>query len=134
MEGALESADHRSGRRRYWSIDEKRRIVEEALSSSLSVASLARERGFKANQMFYWHKLYHSGQLESSAHFVSSSDVRLLPVTLAGEASQESHDDAVPAGCGTGTIDIEFSGRAPVSVQCNVDADIVCAVLESLRR
>ena len=70
----------------------------EAPSSSSSVASLARERGFNANQMFFWRKLHHAGQLESSAHFVSSSDVRLLPGSLAGEGSQEPHDDAVPAG------------------------------------
>jgi hypothetical protein len=84
--------------------------------------------------MFYWRKLYHFVKPEPSPHFVSSPDVRLHPVTLAGEAAHEAHDDAVPAGCGTGTMDIEFSGRALVSVQGNADADIVRAVSESLRR
>jgi transposase-like protein len=45
MEVALDSADHRLGKRRYWSIEEKRRIVEATLSSSASVASLVGNTG-----------------------------------------------------------------------------------------
>jgi hypothetical protein len=51
-----------SERRRYWSAEEKRRIVEQ-LSCGLSVASLAWQHGVNANQLFYWRKLYHAGQL-----------------------------------------------------------------------
>jgi len=134
MEGALESADRGSGKRRHWSIEEKRRIVEETLCSSVSVASLAREHGLNANQLFYWRKLYHAGQLEPSARLESSSDVRLLPVTVADEAPQQALVDAGPARSRTGTINIGFPGRALVSVEGSVDADIVRAVLESLRR
>ena len=97
MERALESADHGSGKRRYWSIEEKRRIVEETLCSSASVASLAREHGLNANQLFYWRKQYHAGQLVPSAHVGSSSDVRLLPVTVADEASHQAQGDAGPS-------------------------------------
>jgi transposase-like protein len=108
MEGVLESADPRSGKRRYWSIEEKRRIVQETLCSSASVASLAREHGLNANQLFYWLKLYHAGQLEPSTHVESSSDVRLLPVTVADEASHQSHGDAGAAQGRTGTINMSF--------------------------
>ena len=54
----------------------ERRIVELTLSSSQSVASLARQHGVNANQVFYWRKLYHAGQLggESAA---DASGVRL---------------------------------------------------------
>jgi transposase len=134
MERVLESADHRSGKRRYWSIEEKRRIVEATLSSSASVASLAREHGLNANQLFYWRKQYHAGQLVASAYVGSSSDARLLPVTVADEVSQQAQSDAGTAQGRTGTINIEFPGRALVSMEGNVDADIVRAVLESLRR
>jgi transposase len=47
-----------SGRRRYWTPQEKRQIVEQTLSSGMSVASVAREHGVNANQVFYWRKLY----------------------------------------------------------------------------
>ena len=43
--------------------EEKRRIVEDTLSSTRSLASLARQHGVNANQLFYWRKLYHAGQL-----------------------------------------------------------------------
>jgi len=107
--------------------------VEDTLCSSASVASLARERGLNANQLFYWRKQYHAGQLELSTRFESSSDVRLLPVTVADEAPQQAGDTGT-AQSRTGTINIEFPGRALVSVEGSVDADIVRAVLESLRR
>ena len=45
-------------RRRLWTTDEKRRIVEQTLSSDLSVAVVARQHGVNANQVFYWRKLY----------------------------------------------------------------------------
>jgi transposase len=134
MELALESSDHRSGKRRHWSIEEKRRIVEETLCASSSVAALAREHGLNANQLFYWRKQYHAGQLVSSTRFESSSEVRLFPVTVADEAPHQAKGDAGSAQGRTGTINIEFPGRALVSVEGSVDADIVRAVLESLRR
>ena len=52
-----------SVRRRLWTVDEKRRIVEQTLSSAMSVAMVARQHGVNANQVFYWRKLYHAGEL-----------------------------------------------------------------------
>ena len=63
MDDDVEAGEGRSERRRYWTVEEKRRIVEQTFSSSLSVASLARQHGVNANQVFYWRKLYHAGQL-----------------------------------------------------------------------
>src|ERR1035438_7398818 len=63
MGDGVEVAEGASGRRRYWTTEEKRRIVEQTLSSTLSVASLARQHGVNANQVFYWRKLFHAGQL-----------------------------------------------------------------------
>ena len=93
-----------SGRRRYWTAEEKRRIVELTLSSSQSVASLARQHGVNANQVFYWRKLYRAGQLggESAA---DASGVRLLPVSVgneepsdteASETERDTHESAEP--------------------------------------
>ena len=44
---------------------ERRRIVEETLSSGVSVAMVARAHGVNANQVFHWRKLYHAGLLGS---------------------------------------------------------------------
>jgi transposase len=130
MEDGLVSSGDGSVKRRYWTIQEKRRMVEETLSSSTSVAVLARQHGLNANQLFYWRKLYQSGQLGPTTGVESGSGVRLLPVSVGDEPPHEAHRDSVPA---KRTINIEFPGRALVSVEGDVDAEIVRVVLESLR-
>jgi transposase len=137
MEVGGEVGEVASGRRRYWTAEEKRRIVELTLSSSRSVASLARQHGVNANQVFYWRKLYHAGQLggESSA---DAPGLRLLPVSMGNEEPSEAeasetergtHESAEPPL----TMNIEFPGGALVSLAGAVDAEIVRAVLESMR-
>ena len=137
MEGGAEVGEGASGRRRYWTAEEKRRIVELTISSSQSVASLARQHGVNANQVFYWRKLYHAGQLvgESSA---DAPGLRLLPVSVgneepaeaeASETERDTHESAEPGL----TLNIEIPGRALVSLAGAVDVEMVRAVLESLR-
>ena len=120
-----------SERRRYWSAEEKRRIVEQILSSGLSVASLARQHGVNANQLFYWRKLYHAGQLGGDQRSAEAS-VRLLPVSVDKpfEAEAEQSGSAAPSI----TISIEIPGRALVSLEGAVDAKMIRTILESLRR
>jgi transposase len=133
MDEGVEVAAGVSGRRRYWTAEEKRRIVEETLSSTLSVASLARQHGVNANQVFYWRKLYHAGQLCRDERIEQARSVQLLPVSVdsdePSEAEPEQSDSATPGL----TMNIEIPGRALVSLEGAVDADIVRAVLESLR-
>src|ERR1700719_4696384 len=54
----------RETRRRFRTVEEKRRIVEEALAHGASVARVARAYGVNANQLFSWRRLYLQGQLE----------------------------------------------------------------------
>jgi transposase len=120
-----------AGRRRYWTPQEKRQIVEQTLSSSLSVASVAREYGVNANQVFYWRKLYRAGQLGSDGG--AEQRVRLLPVSVSDEQPAETEPEEVTSPAPGVTINIEFPGRTLVSVEGAVGADIVRAVVESLR-
>lgn len=137
MDEGVKTAEGASRRRRYWTTEEKRRIVELTLSSSLSVASLARQHGVNANQVFYWRKLYQAGQLggESAA---DAPSLRLLPVSVGNEEPSEA--EAAEAERDTRvstepplTMNIEFPGGALVSLVGAVDAEIVRAVLEGLR-
>jgi transposase len=121
-----------SGRRRYWTAEEKRRIVEQTLSSGLSVASLARQHGVNANQVFYWRKLYRAGQLGSDERSTEAS-VRLLPVSVGSDEPCASRPEQGESAASCVTMNIEIAGRALVSLEGAVDADIVRAVLESLR-
>jgi transposase len=119
-----------SVRRRLWTADEKRRIVEQTLSSDLSVAMVARQHGVNANQVFYLRKLYRAGQLGKDEQ---PEGMRLLPVSVSDEEpSQTAPEQNTPAPSGV-SINIEIPGRVLVSVEGAVDADIVRAVVESLR-
>ena len=111
--------------------------MELTISSSQSVASLARQHGVNANQVFYWRKQYHAGQLGGERASESPS-LRLLPVSVGNEEPAEAeasdtggdtHESAEPGL----TLNIEIPGRALISLAGAVDAEIVRAVLESLR-
>jgi transposase len=118
-----------SVRRRLWTADEKRRIVEQTLSSDSSVAVVARQHGVNANQVFYRRKLYRAGQLGESE---LPEGMRLLPVSVSDEEpSQKALEQNTLAPSGV-SINIEIPGRALVSVEGAVDAAIVRAVVESL--
>jgi transposase len=117
-------------RRRLWTAEEKRRIVEQTLLSDSSVAVVARQHGVNANQVFYWRKLYRAGQLGNNDQ---PGGVRLLSVSVSDEeSSQTPPEQDTPAPSGV-SINIEIPGRALVSVEGAVDAAIVRAVVESLR-
>lgn len=120
-----------SARRRLWTADEKRRIVEQTLSSDSSVAMIARQHGVNANQVFYWRKLYRAGQLGGNE---PSEGVRFLPVSMAGDEPSSAEPDESVSRDRHVAINIEFPGCALVSVEGAVDASIVRAVMESLRR
>lgn len=120
-----------SARRRLWTADEKRRIVEQTLSSDLSVAMIARQHGVNANQVFYWRKLYRAGQLGANEQ---AEVVRFLPVSVAEDVPSSPAPDESVSSDGSVTINIEIPGCALVSVEGAVDASIVRAVMESLRR
>jgi len=114
-------------KRIFRTIEEKRKIVEEVLKSPHSVAVVARQHGLNSNQLFAWRKLYLNGQLEPAVESVTG--VRLLPVSVSDEPKPEP-DLAASSNV---TINIEIPGRALVSVEGQVSAEIVRVVLESLR-
>lgn len=130
MDAGVEVGEGGSGRRRFWTTEEKLRIVAQTLSSTQSVAMVARQHGVNANQVFYWRKLYRAGQLRNEG---GEQQVRLLPVSVSDEPPAETEPgEAVSPAPGV-TLNIEFPGRTLVSVEGAVDADIIRAVIESLR-
>ena len=133
MEEGVAVVEGASARRRYWGSEEKRRIVEQTLSSGLSVASLARQHGMNANQLFYWRKLYRAGQLGSDERSAETS-VQLLPVSVDGDEPLEEEAAQSGSAAPSITISIEIPGRALVSLEGAVDAKMIRTILESLRR
>jgi transposase len=133
MESTIQPVAEAGGKRRYRTVEERRRIVEETLVAGVSVAVVARRHGINANQVFQWRKLYQSGLLEPSPQQRQHNTARLLPVTVVDEAESGEEHDASVAAPSSGAIHIEFPGRALVSVEDNADAALVRVVLESLR-
>jgi transposase len=92
---------------------------------------VARQHGINANQVFYWRKLYRAGQLGNEGG--AEQQVRLLPVSVSDDQPAETEPEVVASPIPGVTINIEFPGRTLVSFEGAVDADIVRAVVESLR-
>src|ERR1700733_13918787 len=71
-------------RRRSWSLDEKRRIVDESLEDGASLAEVARRHDLNANQLFSWRRQFGIEPAEPKEL------VPILPVTIAwGTAAAE---------------------------------------------
>jgi transposase len=127
--GEAEGAGRRI--RRSWLVAEKRRIVELTLAPCASVARVAMAHGVNANQVFVWRRAFERGELVESA----ASATALLPVMVSvpDEAAVGSSGQPEPPAT-SGSIHIEFPGRALISVESGADPALVRSILESLRR
>ena len=117
-------------KRQYRSLQEKRRIVGEALAEGASVARVARAHGVNANLVFNWCRLYRAGRL-------GRNEAKLLPVRVAGESSTPS-PAVLPEPSGllassAGTIHIQLQ-HAQVSVESGANPVLLRVLLECLQR
>ena len=117
--------------RRFRSVAEKRRIVELTFEPGASVALVARAHGVNANQVFAWRRALERGELVESAALATA----LLPVTVSvpDEVAVEESGQAEPPST-SGSIHIEFPGRALISVESGADPTLLRSILESLRK
>ena len=118
--------------RRRHALSEKRRMVELTYKRGVSVAQVARENGVNANQLFSWRRAFERGELIEP---VSGDVAALLPVTVAA-GCKSSIPKASPSErlSATGSIHIEFPGRALISVESGADAALLRLILEGLRK
>ena len=119
----------REGKRRFRTVEEKRRIVEEALQPGASVARVARAHGVNANQLFGWRRLYQQGRLEAK--------VGALPGLLAVRVNSATVTEAErPTGTPirrtpSGVIHVELA-KGQLRIAGRVDAEALRVVLEKL--
>jgi transposase len=112
--------------KRYRTVEEKRRIVEETLMPGTSVARVARAHGVNANQVFGWRQLYRRGRLEQKEGTPS-----LLPVRVTN-AVELARTAGIPAKrTPSGMIHVE-APRGRVRIAGRVDAEALRVVLENL--
>jgi transposase len=121
-----EGPRHRT--RRWRPVAEKRRIVQLTMEPGARVAEVARAHGMNANQLFKWRRAFGRGEL---VDFTVSSQA-LLPVTV---SVAEIHEPALELqSAKSGSIHIEFPGRAMICVESGADPALLRSVLKSLRK
>jgi transposase len=128
----VDTSEHvtvRECKRQFRTLEEKRRIVEEALQPGASVARVARAHGVNANQLFGWRRLYQQGRLERKAKETPS----LLPVRVIGAAEMEAERSTGTPTRRTpsGMIHIEVP-KGQLRIAGRVDAEALRVVLEKL--
>jgi transposase len=118
-------------KRQYRSLEEKQRIVGEALAEGASVARVARAHGVNANLVFNWCRLYQAGRLGRR------SEAKLLPVRVAAESSIPALASwSEPSGSlasSAGTIHIQLQS-AQVHVESGANPVLLRVLLECLQR
>src|ERR1700739_3063423 len=118
-------------KRQYRSLEEKQRIVGEALSEGASGPGVPRAHGVTANLVFHWCRLYRAGRLGRR------SEAKLLPVRVAGESSTPPPASwSEPGGLlasSAGTIHIQLQ-HAQVRVESGANPVLLRVLLECLQR
>jgi transposase len=108
--------------RRFWSAEEKRRMVAESFAPRASVSKVAQRYGVNANLLFTWRR--HQGKSDRL------EPIKLLPVTVADEgtaasAATQSH---------LGRMEIVLVGGERIIVGADVDASSLARVVKALSR
>ena len=110
-------------RRRSWTRDEKRRIVEESLQEGTSIAEVARRHELNANLLFTWRRKLGVEPSEQNA------PIGIVPVTIAPELAAEGHcPDAA------GQMEIVLSEGDRIVVWADVETAALTRVLKALSR
>jgi transposase len=112
------------------SLEEKRRIVLECLTSGESVSIVARRHDLNTNQVFHWRKLHERGKLGEA--LVPNAPPKLLAVRIEDAPGPEPKTvtpDAPPPPC---CIEIECTHPYRVRVNGAVDAAALARVLQVL--
>jgi transposase len=112
-------------RRRFWSTDDKRRMIAESLKPGASVAMVAQRYGVNANLLFTWRRQ------EAVASGVAER-VKLLPVTVAKAEAPTASPVAAPEPMGR--MEIVLSGGERIIVGADVDATALARVVRTLTR
>jgi transposase len=110
-------------RRRSWSLDEKRLIVDESLADGASIAEVARRYDLNANQLFTWRRQFGVEPL------APKELAPILPVTIAPDTTAAGSD--VPS---TGQMEIVLAQGDRIIVWADVETAALSRVVKALRR
>jgi transposase len=110
-------------KRRSWTRDEKRRIVEQSLQEGASIAEVARRHEVNANLLFTWRRKMGVDSSEQN------DPMAILPVTIASEPAPEGRcPDAA------GQMEIILAEGERIIVWADVETAALSRVLKALSR
>jgi transposase len=115
------------GRRRRWTVEEKGRIVAEALCAGVAVAEVARRHDMSSQHLFNWIRAAREGRLTLSAEACPHAEsMRFVPIVAAAE------QPAKPARAAASAVPIEiaihdFVVRAAPGVDLGLLRDVLRA-------
>jgi transposase len=114
--------------RRFWSSEEKRRMVAESFAPGASVSKVAQRYGVNANLLFTWRRQ------EGRSNAVGGAErLQLLPVTVA-DADAGTAAGAAATQSQVGRMEIVLIGGERIIVGADVDASSLARVAKALSR
>ena len=120
-----------TGRRRWFSRDDKARIVEETLVPGAVVSEIARRHGLTPQQVFTWRRQARRllATKADDPQFVPAVVEAMAPAAAAGHASKTARHRARPEG---GVIEIEAEG-VTIRAGRGADAAMIAAIVHALK-
>src|SRR5277367_2495712 len=110
-----------SHRRRFWSSDEKRRMVAESFTPGASVSKVAQRYGVNANLLFTWRRQ------EARTHAVGGAEpLKFLSVTVADAGTVAG---AAATQSQAGRMEIVLAAGERIVVGADVDAAALARVV-----
>ena len=110
-------------KRRSWTLDEKRRIVDESLEDGASLAEVARRHDLNANQLFTWRRQFGVEAVEPK------NLAPIVPVTIPPDTTPKENEPNV-----TGQMEIVLAEGDRILVWSDVDSAALTRVLKALAR
>ncbi len=110
----------RTGPRRHYSVEEKRRLVEESQAHGASVPEVAQRHGVNPNLLSVWRRQYSQGLLSAG----SPASAALLPVTVSTPTVLPTERGKPPKKISKETgaiIEVEFATGASLRIRGSLD-------------
>jgi transposase len=115
-----------SRQRRRFSLEYKRRVVEETLSGPESVSVVARRHDLNTNLLFTWRRQYQRGALEGG----TGQDLALVPIKIGLPACSRTEPMPQPEA----ELELMLASGHRVCVRGAVDPVMLRVALEVLSR
>jgi transposase len=120
--------------RRRYTVEQKRRIVEECLDGSESVSMVARRHDVNANLLFNWRRLYRQGLLEPAGAGGTTPLVAVRLAEAAGGGAGASPAMGLAQEPAPGSLEIALAGGHRLAVRGALEPALLRAALEVLGR